>query len=189
MNIYEWIGALTGLLCVWLAARQQVWTWPVALVSVVFYFVFFYQIRLYADMWLQVFFFGANLYGWYEWLYGGKNHSELPVSTLTPVQRLLVLVLGLVASGLMGLYFKSFTNASYPLLDSALAAFSILAQLLLTRKKLENWLIWFVVDIFYVGLYWQKEAYLTAGLYFIFLIIAAQGFLAWKRSMKPVRIT
>ena len=61
MNIYEWIGALTGLLCVWLAARQQVWTWPVALVSVVFYFVFFYQIRLYADMWLQVFFFGANL--------------------------------------------------------------------------------------------------------------------------------
>jgi nicotinamide mononucleotide transporter len=189
MNIFELIGALTGLLCVWLAARQKVWTWPVALVSVVFYFIFLYQIRLYADMWLQVFFFGSNLYGWYEWRYGGKNHSELPVTTLTALQRGLGLVLGVLISGLMGLYFKSFTNASYPMLDSALAAFSILAQILLTRKKIENWIIWFVVDVFYVGLYWQKEAYITAGLYFIYLIIATQGFREWKRSMTPARST
>lgn len=184
MNTLELVGAITGLLCVWLAARQQVWTWPIALVSVTCYFVFFYQIRLYADMWLQLFFFGSNLYGWYEWLYGGKNHSELPVTRLKGWQLGLVLLAGGLASGLMGLYFKSFTNASYPLLDSALAAFSIVAQLLLTRKKIENWVIWFIVDVAYVGLYWQKEAYLTAGLYFVFLIIAVLGFLEWKRSMK-----
>jgi nicotinamide mononucleotide transporter len=186
MNVYELVGAITGLVCVWLAARQQVWTWPVALVSVVCYFVFFYQIRLYADMWLQLFFFGANFYGWYEWLYGGKNRAELPVSRLHNKQIAWLLLAGVLTSVLIGLYFKSFTNASYPLFDSALAAFSILAQILLTRKKIENWIIWFVVDVGYVGLYWQKEAYLTAGLYFVFLIIAAQGFLEWKRSMKPV---
>jgi nicotinamide mononucleotide transporter len=185
MNVLEVVGAITGLLCVWLAARQQVWTWPIALVSVTCYFVFFYQIQLYADMWLQVFFLGSNLYGWYEWLYGSRNHSELPVTRLKVVPLILVLLAGGAASRLMGHYFQSFTNATYPLLDSALAAFSILAQILLTRKKIENWIIWFVVDIFYVGLYWQKEAYLTAGLYFIFLIIAVQGFLAWKRSLKP----
>jgi nicotinamide mononucleotide transporter len=183
MNILEVVGAITGLLCVWLAARQQVWTWPVALVNVACYFAFFYQIRLYADMWLQVFFLASNLYGWYEWLYGGKNHSELPVTRLRPLPLVGVLVSGLVISGLMGLYFQSFTNASYPLLDSALAAFSILAQVLLTRKKIENWVIWFVVDIFYVGLYYQKQAYLTSGLYFIFLILAVQGFLEWRRSL------
>lgn len=183
MNVLEVVGALTGLLCVWLAARQQVWTWPVALVNVVCYFVFFYQIRLYADMWLQVFFLASNLYGWYEWLYGGRNHSVLPVTRLRPLHIAGLLLAGAVASGLMGLYFQSFTKASYPLLDSALAAFSILAQVLLTRKKIENWVIWFVVDIFYVGLYYQKQAYLTSGLYFIFLILAVQGFLAWKRSL------
>jgi nicotinamide mononucleotide transporter len=184
MNILELVGAVTGLACVWLAARQQVWTWPVAMVSVICYFVFFYQIKLYADMWLQLFFLGSNLYGWYEWLYGGKNHAELPVTRLRAPLLVLVLLAGVGASWLMALYFKSFTNASYPVLDSTLAAFSILAQILLTRKKIENWVIWFAVDIAYVGLYWQKEAYITAVLYFIFLIIAAQGFVEWKRSMK-----
>src|SRR5215210_4975520 len=119
MNMLELVGAITGLICVWLAARQQIWTWPVAVVSVICYFVFFYQIKLYADMWLQLFFLGSNLYGWYEWLYGGKNHSELPVSRLKPMHLVLVLLAGIAASGLMGLYFRSFTNASYPLLDSA----------------------------------------------------------------------
>jgi nicotinamide mononucleotide transporter len=184
MNVLELVGAITGLACVWLAARQQVWTWPVAIVSVICYFVFFYEIKLYADMWLQVFFLGSNLYGWYKWLYGGKDHSELAVTRLKPAQQGLVLLVGVVASGLMGLYFSSFTNAAYPVLDSTLAAFSILAQILLTRKKIENWVIWLIVDVAYVGLYWQKEAYITAGLYFIFLIIAVQGFREWKASMK-----
>lgn len=185
MNVLEIVGAVTGLLCVWLAARQQVWTWPIALVSVACYFIFFYQIRLYADMWLQMFFLVSNLYGWYEWLYGGKNHSELPVTRLSLSQQGLVLLAGAAASGLMGLYFKSFTNASYPLLDSALAAFSVVAQILLTRKKIENWVIWFIVDIAYVGMYWNKAAYVTAVLYFIFLIIAIQGFRDWKKTMQP----
>lgn len=183
MNVLEVVGAITGLLCVWLAARQKIWTWPVAMISVACYFVFFYQIRLYADMWLQVFFLGANIYGWYEWLYGGKNHAELPVTRLSSLQIFLVLLSGVVASGLIGLYFMSFTNASYPLLDSVLAAFSVVAQILLTRKKIENWVIWFILDIGYVGLYWQKEAYLTAGLYFIFLLIAAKGFLDWRKTL------
>ncbi len=189
MNTYEIVGAVTGLLCVWLAARQNVWTWPIALISVFFYFVFFYQIRLFADMGLQVFFFGSNLYGWYEWRYGGKNKAELPVSRLKPGHTFLALTLGAITSILLALYFQSFTNASYPWIDSTLAAYSIVAQILLTRKKIENWVIWLLVDVVYVGLYWEKEAYVTAGLYFIFLIIAAQGFWEWKKSLKVARIT
>lgn len=188
MNNYEIVGAITGLLCVWLAARQNVWTWPIALVSVFCYFVFFYQIRLYADMGLQVFFLGSNLYGWYEWLYGGKNKVELPVTRLQPAQIALALIVGAITSILLALYFKSFTNASYPWIDSTLAAFSIVAQILLTRKKIENWVIWLMVDVVYVGLYWKKEAYVTAALYFLFLIIAVQGLWAWKKAMKAERI-
>lgn len=188
MNNYEIVGAVTGLVCVWLAARQNVWTWPIALISVGCYFIFFYQIRLYADMGLQVFFFGSNLYGWYEWLHGGKNQSTLPVTQLKIQHLGLIVIAGAITSVLLALYFQHFTNASYPWLDSTLAAFSVVAQILLTRKKIENWVIWLAVDVVYVGLYWKKEAYLTAGLYFIFLIIAAQGWWAWRKSMKAGRL-
>ena len=187
MNTYEIIGAITGLICVWLAARQNVWTWPIALISVVCYFVFFYQIKLYADMWLQLFFFGSNIYGWYEWLRGGQAQTELPVSRLTVPQIITVVLIGTIGSGLMALYFGYFTDASYPILDSSLAAFSVIAQILLTRKKIENWVIWFLVDIWYVGLYFIKGAYLTSGLYFVFLILAVQGFYSWYKSWQKAQ--
>src|SRR5688572_12624616 len=92
LNIYEVIGFISGLLGVWLATRQNVWTWPVGLISVITYTIFFYQIKLYADMGLQIFYIGASFYGWYEWLRGGKNHTELPVSKLT-VQAIIIAVI------------------------------------------------------------------------------------------------
>src|SRR5688572_4332133 len=182
LNIYEVVGTIFGLAGVWLATRQNVWTWPVGLVSVAMYIVFFYQIKLYADMGLQVFFAGASLYGWYEWLHGGKNKTELPVSILSVKGRMLAIISGILFTFILGFYFQNFTDASYPVLDSSLAAFSLVGQFLLTRKKIENWVLWFVVDVVYVWLYVQKEAYLTAILYFVFLGLAIQGFLAWRRE-------
>ena len=182
LNLFEVIGTIFGLAGVWLATRQNVWTWPVGLVSVVMYIVFFYQIKLYADMGLQVFFAGAGLYGWYEWLHGGKNKTELPVSKLSVQGRIIAIISGVLFTIMLGFYFQNFTDASYPILDSALAAFSLVGQFLLTRKKIENWVLWFVVDMVYVWLYVQKEAYLTAFLYFVFLGLAIQGFLVWRRE-------
>lgn len=182
LNIYEVIGTISGLAGVWLATRQNVWTWPLGLISVAAYIIFFYQIKLYADMGLQVFFAGASIYGWYEWLYGGKNKTELPVSKLPVKGRIMCLIAGILFTFILGFYFQNFTDASYPVLDSSLAAFSLVGQFLLTRKKIENWVLWFVVDVVYVWLYVQKEAFLTAFLYFVFLGLAIQGFLAWRRE-------
>ena len=185
LNIYEIIGTISGLVGVWLAARQNVWTWPVGLVSVVAYTIFFFQIKLYADMGLQVFFAGASLYGWYEWLYGGKNKTELPVSRLSTLSAVLCILAGGIFTILLGWYFRNFTDASYPVLDSGLAGFSLVGQFLLTRKKIENWILWFVVDVVYVWLYFQKGAFLTAFLYFVFLGLAVQGYLNWRRDFQP----
>lgn len=184
LNIFEVIGTISGILGVWLAARQNVWTWPVGLVSVLVYSVFFFQIKLYADMGLQVFYIGASLYGWYEWLHGGKNKTELPVSRLSVRGRLLALLAGGIFTLVLAFFFRTYTDASYPTLDSALAAFSLVGQFLLTRKKIENWILWFVVDVAYVWLYWTKGAYLTAFLYFIFLGLAMQGYLLWRKEFK-----
>ncbi len=184
MSVIEWIGAITCLLCIWLAAKQIVWTWPVAMVSIIAYFIFFYQIKLYADMVLQVFFLFSNLYGWYEWKHGGNDKTELPVTRLTSAQIILVGAAGVACSFLLAWFFRKYTDAAYPAVDSTLAAFSVVAQILLTRKKIENWIIWFVADIIYVWLYFTKEAYLTAGVYLILVFIAAQGFYEWRKTVR-----
>lgn len=185
-NLFEVTGFVSGLIGVWLATRQNVWTWPVGLISVLTYTIFFYQLKLYADMGLQVFYIGSSFYGWYEWLRGGKNHSELPVTKLSLKTTLLSILSGAIFTVILSFYFKNFTDASYPVLDSALAAYSLVGQFLLTRKKIENWVLWFVVDAVYVGLYWAKDAHLTAALYFIFLILSVKGYMDWKRELKPV---
>ncbi|MBK0401475.1 nicotinamide mononucleotide transporter [Adhaeribacter sp. BT258] len=183
LNYFEVTGVISGLLGVWLAVRQNVWTWPVGLISVLAYTVFFYQIKLYADMGLQIFYAGSAMYGWYEWLRGGKNHTELPVSKLSAKARILVVLGGAIGTVALGAYFQNFTDAHYPVLDSGLAAYSLMGQFLLTRKKIENWILWFAVDVVYVWLYFQKEAYLTAGLYFVFLGLAIQGYVKWRREL------
>jgi nicotinamide mononucleotide transporter len=134
-------------------------------------------------MGLQVFYIGASFYGWYEWLRGGKNNSELPVSNLTIKATIIAVISGAILTALLGYYFQKFTDASYPVLDSSLAAYSLVGQFLLTRKKIENWLLWFVVDAIYVWLYFVKGAYLTAGLYFLFLGLAIQGYVSWRKEL------
>jgi nicotinamide mononucleotide transporter len=183
-NIYEVIGFVTGLLGVWLATRQNVWTWPVGLIGVLAYTVYNFQLKLYADVGLQLFYTVSGLYGWYEWLYGGRNHKELPVSKMTGNQVLLALFSGSFFTVLLAYIFGTYTDASFPFFDSALVAFSLVGQVLLTRKKIENWILWLVVDTGYVGMYILKGSYLTATLYFIFLGLAVKGFLDWRRELK-----
>ena len=90
---------------------------------------------------------------------------------------------GLIAGVVLGQILDRFTDASLPFMDSLLTSFSIVAQWMQTRKLLETWLLWIVVDVFYVGMFVMKELYLTAGLYAVFLLLAAVGFAEWRRSM------
>jgi nicotinamide mononucleotide transporter len=180
----ETIAALTGALAVWLSTREKVLSWPVGLVNVALYTVVFYQTKLYADMALQVVYFGLSVYGWYEWLHGGANRSVLHVSR-TPRGLLVRLILiGVVGAVALGAFFRRFTDASLPFLDSALASFSLVAQYMMTRKYLENWVTWIAVDVVYVGMYIYKSLPRTAMLYTIFVVLAVMGHLRWKRSLE-----
>jgi nicotinamide mononucleotide transporter len=79
---------------------------------------------------------------------------------------------------------KTYTDASLPFLDASLAIASLIAQWLLSKKILENWIIWILVDIFSIGMYWYKELYITSGLYMIFLILATSGLISWYKAKK-----
>lgn len=180
----ELVAAALTLVAVYLTARQIIWCWPLAMVSVTLYAAVFYDARLYADMGLQGLYFGLAAYGWWAWLHGGEDHGELEVSLTSRRMRLVLVVVATLAGVLLGQTLTRFTNASLPFMDSMLTSFSIAAQWMQTRKLLESWLVWLAVDVFYVGMFLYKDLYLTAGLYTVFLVLAAMGFTQWRRSMR-----
>jgi nicotinamide mononucleotide transporter len=189
MSNDEIVGVVFGLLSVYLTVRQQIWCWPTGIVSVIAYALLFYDIKLYADMLLQMFFLITSFQGWYLWRYGGSNRSELPITRLSRSQ-MVMLGIGLVVCALaIGYVFDTYTDAHIPFWDAAASSMSVLAQILLMRKKLENWYLWIIVDVLSIGIYIYKEVYLTAGLYLVFLVLAIGGLLAWRKLFAQPHVT
>lgn len=182
-NLLEVIGVITGLLCVYLAALNNIWNWPIAVISVGIYIFIFYDNHLYADMGLQFYFMVMNFYGWYFWSRKPKSDKKTPVLLITNKEILISIAAIVLFTIILGSGLK-YTTASYPYLDSFCTACSLIAQVFLARKVLENWLIWIFVDIIYVGVYIFKHLDLTAIMYAIYVGIALLGYLDWKKEYK-----
>ncbi len=157
--------------------------WPTALVNVALYTLVFREQRLYADMGLQVVYFVLSLYGWYEWLYGGAQRTALTVSRITQRSAFTLAAINLVGWVVLATWLSRHTDAAIPWLDALLSTSSLVAQYLLTRKVLENWLLWIALDIVYVPTFLARGMYPTAALYAVFLTLAFLGWRAWSRSL------
>ena len=182
-NRFELLAVIFGIVSVYLSAREKIWSWPTALVNVSLYSIVFYQAKLYANMALQVIYFALSLYGWYKWLYGGENRTALRVSRLARALGVRLLLIGATVAVVLGVALSRFTDAPVPYLDPATMSTSLVAQWMMTRKILENWLVWIAVDVVYVGLFIHQRLFLTAGLYTVFLVLAVFGYLGWRRSL------
>jgi nicotinamide mononucleotide transporter len=177
------VAVAFGVLAVWLTVRQNIWCWPTGLVNVGLYIFVFGQARLYADMGLQVVYVILCLYGWYEWLHGGEDRGVLRVSR-SPRLQLMALGLGGVAFATgLGTWLARHTDAAIPAWDASTTSFSLVAQYLQTRKRIENWILWIAVDVVYVGMYVYKQLYPTAGLYAVFLVLAVLGLRQWRGTL------
>jgi nicotinamide mononucleotide transporter len=179
----EWAAALTGLASVALTARRRIECWPVGLVSVVLYAVFFFRLKLYADSALQVFFFATGVYGWWHWARGGTNHRAAPIRVLKNNQRFLIAAVLCVMVPAIAWLLGKHTDASLPFWDTLAACLSICAQVLLMRKFFDSWFFWIAVDVLSLGIYSFKGAWVTLGLYGILLVLAGGGLVAWKRAL------
>ena len=171
-----------GIVSVFLSTRENIWSWPTAIINVTLYFLVFYGAKLYADMGLQAVYFVLSIYGWYEWKYGGNNHTELNVTRTSPRFLASAAFVAIVFAAILGTILSRVTDAALPYLDSATTATSLVAQFMMTRKILQNWVIWAAVDVVYVGMFIYKQLYLTAGLYAVFFVLAVLGYRQWKRS-------
>ncbi len=180
----ELVAAATGFACVWLAARESIWNFPVAIVSCLLYVLVYFGAKLYADCGLQGLFILLSGYGWYQWLYGGDNAAELGVTHATGREWGLGAAFAALFTLGFGYYLRHHTDATFPYVDSFITAGSIVAQYLLTRKRLENWLLWLLVDVIYVPMLWYKQLYTTSLLYFLYLALAAYGYWQWRRELQ-----
>jgi nicotinamide mononucleotide transporter len=194
----EWVAVLTGFACVWLAARESLWNFPVAIFSCALYIFIYHGARLYSDRNLQVLFIALSVYGWYEWLYGGRSNTELRVTRTSRLEWIACAVFVPLFTLGFGYYLTHFTDAVVihesgsvtplarlmPFIDSFTTAGSLVAQFLMMRKRLENWWIWILVDIIYVPVLWYKELFPTSGLYALYLGLAVYGFWEWRRALR-----
>jgi len=183
MSTVEWVAVAFGIVSVYLSVRENIWSWPTAIVNVSLYVYIFLHARLYADMGLQVFYICISFYGWWNWLYGGENRSELHVTRL-PRRWALVLPFVFVAgAAALGTFLSHATDAALPYADASLATASLIAQYLMTKKVVENWAIWVAADVGYIAMYIYKGLYPTTFLYAVFLVLAAMGYVQWKRAL------
>lgn len=181
-------SALTTVSIV-LAARNSVHTWWTGIVGCLLFAVTFFQVALYADVTLQGFFLVTSVMGWWHWVHGqsghsglsGQNGGERPISRTTRSEWAVAVLMAVAVTGGYGLLLSRLTDAYAPFLDSAVLALSVVAQIFLLRRRLENWPVWVVVNTLSVPLYASRGLWLTAGLYAAYWINAWFGWWKWHR--------
>ncbi len=183
----EFFGLILGLLAVVLLVRQHIATWPAGIGYVLISLYLFWTERLYADLGLHVIFLFLNIYGWYAWRNPPVDtRKTLPVTRATKGQIIRIILLSVLGTVALGYVLMIYTDADMPFPDSATSVFSIAAMWMTARKKIQNWHLWFFIDVLAAGIYFYKGLYFYALLYFIYLGLAVMGYMAWKKTLEKV---
>jgi nicotinamide mononucleotide transporter len=177
----EIVAFLLGLANVTLVVRRSVWNYPFGLAMVALYARIFFDQKLYSDALLQLFFFVVQIYGWWHWMRARADAGEVRVELLSTSQRLWWLIGCAVASAVWGELMHRYTDAAYPWWDGTIAMLSVAAQILMSRRYLENWVLWIAVDVLAIGLFPLKGLGLATVLYAIFLALSVWGLIQWQR--------
>ena len=186
IDFTEACGFVTGAVCVWLVTRGNIWNWPIGLMNNLFFAFIFWRARLFADMGLQGVYLILGVWGWWQWLHGGKDRSRLEVTHATRTEWIgIALFLTLGTWGLRELLIV--VNGAAPMWDSLTTTICLAAQYLLCRKRFENWFLWIIADIIYVPLYIHKDLPLTAVLYAGFIVLCVIGLSRWREELHAAR--
>lgn len=183
ITLLEWIAVVAGFACIYLAAKESIWNWPISIISVVAYGFLFFRETMYGDMTLQVYFLFTAFYGWYFW-FKKKIESNKPITRLSKQGQIKVMISIPLLSLLLGWFMDNYTNSTVPYADGFCTSVSFVAQLLLTRKILENWLLWLFANVCYVPLFIYKHLNLSAMLYLVLIYIAFKGYLDWRKTYR-----
>lgn len=178
----EYIAVICGFLNVYLIIRRSMWNYLFGFIMVVLYAKVFFDYQLYSDSMLQVFFFVTQFYGLWYWLKHKAPDGKVIVEPLSNGSFLTALGWTIALWALLSYVVGTYTDASHPAWDSAIASLSVTAQILLMRRHYQAWYLWITVDILAIGLFYIKDLQPTAVLYAVFLILASIGLVQWKKA-------
>lgn len=178
----EWIAATLGLVNIALLVRRSIWNYPFGILMVSLYFFVFLDARLYSDALLQIFFLVIQLYGWWNWAKTRQAVGEVAVTRMSNSARAAWVGGTAVASLAWGAMMAELTDAAAPFLDAAIAGMSVAAQILLSVRRIENWIFWIAVDVLAIGLFASRGLVATSMLYGVFLVMAVIGLVQWVRA-------
>lgn len=191
MNWFTWTplelaANIFTVACIFLAGRNSIHTWWTGLIGCVLFGIMFYNVQLYADATLQVFFFVTGLIGWMLWTPGEANYSEPDLKINQATRKWMAVSVGvaIAVAGGYGWLLHTFTNAYAPWIDSTVLTFSVVAQLLLMSRSIQTWQVWLIVNTLSVPLFWSRELYLTSILYSAFWVNALWSYFNWKRLVR-----
>ncbi|HGF6043513.1 MULTISPECIES: nicotinamide riboside transporter PnuC [Enterobacter] len=205
----EAVGTLAGLLCIWLASLEKISNYAFGLINVTLFAIIFFQIQLYASLLLQVFFFAANIYGWYAWSrQNSQQEAELQIRWLPLPKAIAWFAACVVAIGFMTVFIDSvfafltrvavsvmsglglnvtmpeLQPDAFPFWDSSMMVLSIAAMILMTRKYVENWLLWVVINVISVVIFARQGVYAMSLEYMLLTFIALNGSRMWINSAR-----
>lgn len=180
----ELLGTIFGLVYIVLSIKQNIWCWPVGLITSALYIYVFFQTKFYADMSLQAYYLVVSIYGWYHWMYGSrsKKQDDLKISRTGIKLALVLTVVTLILFGLIAFILVNYTDSEIPYWDAFTTAGSFVATWMLARKLIEHWLVWIVVDAVSLGLYVYKGLYPTVVLFAVYTLLALLGYIEWKKE-------
>jgi nicotinamide mononucleotide transporter len=186
----EIIGVILSLIYLMLCIFQNNWCWLFGGLGSALYIVVFYRSNLYADMSLQFFYVVISFYGWYNWKFGKHDPDKLQIAIVKiPLKQ--VFLLSGVTVLIFGVYayvLATYTNSRVILLDSFTTATALVATYMVTKKYLENWLVFILSDALCIGLCWYKGLHATALLNLVYTIMAIWGYFDWLKEMKKQNV-
>ena len=181
--ILQIVGVVLGLIYLYLEYKANIYLWIVGLIMPIVHGYLYFSSGLYADFCMQLYYVLAGIYGWVVWKNAPKKKSTGAI-VHTPIGEIpfLFLIYALLHASIY-YFLVRFTNSTVPVLDSFTTALCILAYWMLSKKYVEQWLVWLVVDVTTVGLYVYKGIPITAGLYLLYSVLAIVGYLRWKKMV------
>lgn len=180
----ELVAVIFAIAYLVLAVRENILCWYAAFISTSIFLVIFWQVKLYMESGLQVYYLAMAIYGWYQWTRGGTKHTGIAITSWSTKTHVSVLALVIAATIISGLLLQTYSDARLPYLDSFTTWASVVTTYMVAKKVLENWLYWLVIDSVAIYLYLDRELYFTALLFLAYIVIVIFGFYIWFQEYR-----
>ena len=184
MTSWEMVAVFLSVAYLILAIKQSLWCWVAAFISTLIYSVLFFDASLLMDSALNMFYLVMAIYGWYSWKYGNgiNKNEELEITTYGLNKNLKIIGVLIIVSLILGYIMANYTSADFAYLDTFTTVFAVFTTYTLTKKVLENWLYWIVIDSVSIYIYINKGFYLTAVLFAFYTVLAFIVYNNWKKE-------